>query len=278
MKKGKSKRLLDFFAGKGFYVILIVCLAAIGLSGYALFFSGASGTGTQEGLDYLKDLELRDSGGLDWDIPSPPSSWADGSEALPTATPIADAEDGEDGAQAVAGSDIVPPSMLPTAPATLEPQKDTTSATPKPEATPKAKKAVYQWPVKGNVIVSFAGYDDTPVYNKTLKDWRAHLGLDIETDAGAKVTAIRDGTVEDIYEDPLMGTTLVITHEGDVRSVYANLSKIPTVSKGDDVKAGDTIGAVGDTAIGETAETNHLHLEVFKGDKPIDPISVLPKQ
>ncbi|MDR3207341.1 MAG: M23 family metallopeptidase, partial [Oscillospiraceae bacterium] len=135
---------------------------------------------------------------------------------------------------------------------------------------------LYVWPVSGAVITPFSR--DELVFNKTMGDWRTHPGVDIETGAGAKVSAICAGVVEDIYEDALMGTTVVLSHPGDMRSVYANLTKVPTISKGDTVKAGTTIGAVGGTAAGETSETHHLHLEVFKGDTPVNPLDYLPGQ
>ena len=39
MKKPFSERFGDFMAGKGFYIVLFLCVAAIGISGYYLFSS-----------------------------------------------------------------------------------------------------------------------------------------------------------------------------------------------------------------------------------------------
>ncbi|SMC56471.1 M23 family metallopeptidase [Papillibacter cinnamivorans] len=46
MKKMNTEKLLDFFGGKGFYIVLFLCVAAIGISGYLLLFSN-NGTGGQ---------------------------------------------------------------------------------------------------------------------------------------------------------------------------------------------------------------------------------------
>ena len=46
MKKMNLNKLLDFFGGKGFYIVLFLCVAAIGISGYMLLFSN-NGTGGQ---------------------------------------------------------------------------------------------------------------------------------------------------------------------------------------------------------------------------------------
>ena len=264
----KKNRLSGFFAGKGFYAILLVCVAVIGLSGYALFFSGLGST-----ADVLGDLGLSDAGNYDWDIPAPN---ANASESLP---PISaqwnpDDDSNHDSAPVFKG-DIAPPPTV-TAPATNAPSP-TPSGTPAPTETPKSSKAnTYCWPAPGRVLNPFA--NEYPVFNKTLGDYRVHQGIDIETGPNAKVVAVCDGVVDDVYEDPLMGTTVVIVHNGDIRSVYANLSKTPAVSKGDSVKLGDTIGAVGDTAIGEASETTHLHLEIYKGEKVQNPLNYLPKR
>ena len=50
---------------------------------------------------------------------------------------------------------------------------------------------------------------------------------------------------------------------------------MPTVKAGDSVKAGDVIGAVGDTAILESADKPHLHFQVFKDGTPVDPADFL---
>jgi len=268
MKKKHTNRFVDFFAGKGFYVILLVCVAVIGLSGYALFFSGPAVTG-----DYLGNLNPSESRDYTWEIPS---AWKDGSQTLPPVTPMWDPNDasGQD-SQPVIGGNIAPPPVVPAPSA--GPSSPAPSPSPQPSDEPKTDKAnSYCWPAPGRVINPYT--EDEFVYNKTLDDWRVHQGIDIETAPNAKVAAVCDGVVEDVYEDALMGTIVIITHNGDIRSVYANLSKTPTVSKGDGVRAGDTIGAVGGTAIVEASETNHLHLEMYKGEKIQDPLKYLPKQ
>ena len=44
MKKPFMERFGDFMAGKGFYIVLFLCVAAIGISGYYLFSSPVSYT------------------------------------------------------------------------------------------------------------------------------------------------------------------------------------------------------------------------------------------
>ena len=51
----------------------------------------------------------------------------------------------------------------------------------------------------------------------------------------------------------------------------------PYVKTGDKVKAGDTIGGVGETAWSECAEATHLHFELYEKGSPVDPTSYFEK-
>ncbi|MCL2085186.1 MAG: hypothetical protein FWH06_08030, partial [Oscillospiraceae bacterium] len=58
MNKRKSGRFAEIMTGKGFYVILFLCIAAIGVSGYMLFFQGAAQTEKQAPLDYEEPADV----------------------------------------------------------------------------------------------------------------------------------------------------------------------------------------------------------------------------
>ena len=113
-------------------------------------------------------------------------------------------------------------------------------------------------------------------YDETMGDWRTHHGLDISAQLGTEVCSISTGTVEAVYDDDLMGTTVVIDHGGGIKSIYSNLAAKPTVVVGDTVKPGTVIGAVGETALAESGRPPHLHLEMSKGDYIVDPLQYLP--
>ena len=117
---------------------------------------------------------------------------------------------------------------------------------------------------------------ESPVYSKTFNDWRMHNGVDFNLPLGEKVLAITDGTVKDIYEDPMLGTTVVIDHEGDFTAIYSGLGKTTMVNVGDNIENGAEIGSIGDLP-SETLDGEHLHLSVKRGDIYIDPLEVLGK-
>ena len=127
-------------------------------------------------------------------------------------------------------------------------------------------------PLEGKTIAAFSA--DVLFYNETLEDWRTHNGVDIAAEEGTPVCAACDGTVLSVTEDPLMGVTVVLEHTGGFTSTYACLGEEVYVSAGDEVLAGENIGAVGATAAAESPEP-HLHFSVSKDGKLVDPSAYL---
>jgi murein DD-endopeptidase MepM/ murein hydrolase activator NlpD len=113
-------------------------------------------------------------------------------------------------------------------------------------------------PVNGTVILEFAR--DSLVYSETLRQWSTHNGVDIRASEGTNVLAVLDGVVESVVEDEMMGICVTVAHGSTMKSVYCALSQA-SVTKGQEVKRGDVIGQVGNTATCELASGDHLHFE-----------------
>lgn len=128
-------------------------------------------------------------------------------------------------------------------------------------------------PVAGSVTTAFSG--DTPIYDKTMCDWRTHNGVDIAAAEGTPVKACASGTVTDVSVDDMYGQQITIDHGNGIKSRYANLSSQVNVKKGQEVKVGDTIGSIGETAQAEIAVTPHLHFEMTKNGKQVDPLKLI---
>ena len=136
-------------------------------------------------------------------------------------------------------------------------------------------------PVVGKVVKEHSL--SVPVFSTTLEEWKIHTGIDISTPEGASVFAAEAGEVSKVYNDPLLGYTVEITHTGDIKTVYSNLDpqSATIVNVGDTVESGQVIGTVGDSSISELAEEAHLHLDfVVSGNKvnPLDYISEEAKE
>lgn len=115
--------------------------------------------------------------------------------------------------------------------------------------------------------------DTVLVFSQTMNDYRTHMGIDLGAQLGDSVMAVADGIITNIWNDPFMGTCVSIEHKGNAVSYYKNLD--PVVKEGivigASVKAGDVIGAVGESAMNEIAQEPHLHLEMKVNDKHVNP-------
>lgn len=142
-----------------------------------------------------------------------------------------------------------------------------------PVVTPVRKSLKTAAPVSGETVADYAM--DCLSYNETTRDWRVHNGVDIAAEAGTEVLAAADGVVYTTYTDDIMGTTVVIRHDGGYTTQYASLSEELNVSAGDAVSLGQAIGTVGETAIIETVMGPHVHFSVLYQDAAMDPAEFL---
>lgn len=126
------------------------------------------------------------------------------------------------------------------------------------------------WPIKGR-ITSWFGRRRNPFLRSTR---HFHKGLDISGALGTPIHAARDGIV--ILEGRMggYGNAVFIRHANGYVSIYGH-NKLNLVKKGDTVKQGQVIAEVGRTG---TATGPHLHFEIRKLEKPINPIAALKMQ
>ena len=112
-----------------------------------------------------------------------------------------------------------------------------------------------------------------PGYPQVLGAYKLEGGYNfaVEAPEDAQVVAVADGTVTAVYEDDRYGTSIEITHPGDIVSVYSNLSTAEMVETGDVVSGGQIIGGVGSTGLFESLEPAHLHFEMLKGGAYVNP-------
>ena len=168
----------------------------------------------------------------------------------------------------------VPKSTSPTT-TTVPPVTQTPPAEKEPDVTVQVQPTppTYTMPVAGDVSKAFS--HDVLVYSETMNDYRVHNGTDIRSAVRTPVKAITGGVVESIHEDPLMGHTVVLSHDNGMKSVYKGLSSAfpEGLEAGKSVKEGEVIGGVGESNLIECAEEPHLHLEVTVNGEFVDPMS-----
>jgi murein DD-endopeptidase MepM/ murein hydrolase activator NlpD len=115
-------------------------------------------------------------------------------------------------------------------------------------------------------MASGFGYRIHPVY-KTRK---LHTGMDFTSPTGTEIYATGDGTVVSVKKSRRgYGMHVEIDHGYGYITLYGHMSKF-NVREGQKVKRGEVIGYVGNTG---TSTAPHLHYEVIKDGKKINPIN-----
>lgn len=110
-------------------------------------------------------------------------------------------------------------------------------------------------------------------YHPVLKYRRMHEGLDFRAKVGTPIYATGDGTIKYAKHKSTLGKLAVINHGFGYTSKYAHLSKFADgVAPGVKVKRGDLIGYSGNTGL---TEGPHLHYEIYRNGKSVDPIHYL---
>ena len=126
-----------------------------------------------------------------------------------------------------------------------------------------SKDPVFIWPLKGEIRRGFKNAG--PIH---------HSGIDILALKGTPILAAASGEV--IYNGDQMagyGNMIIIKHNNNFSSVYAH-NRVNLVKVGDRIKKGKIIAKVGST--GRSTQP-HLHFEIRRYKKPVDPMLYLPK-
>lgn len=152
---------------------------------------------------------------------------------------------------------------------------------PDPDETEPGQPTIqpmhWYMPVEGGFVAK--EHDLTKqVFSVTMNDYRVHCGIDLQVPIGADVLAAADGVIETIYTDPFEGSCLRITHANGFVSLYKNLApeQVEGLKEGDEVVGGQVLGSVGESAIIEISDEPHLHYELYREGRAVDPLSVLP--
>ena len=116
--------------------------------------------------------------------------------------------------------------------------------------------------------------EKTPSYSKTLDVWEVHKGLDVSAKKGSQVKSLLNGKVTKVFSDDEHGMSVEVTSE-DTVVVYSNLDSKVSVEKDQVVKEGDVLGTVGNTTSVEFEDGTHIHVEAYREEKSIDPMSLV---
>ncbi|MCS7274309.1 MAG: M23 family metallopeptidase [Candidatus Bipolaricaulota bacterium] len=146
---------------------------------------------------------------------------------------------------------------------------------PNPSQTPAwrrfelagGKKALFSWPLRG-VLTSGFGPRRHPVTGR--RDF--HEGIDLEVPEGTEVYAARAGRVLFAGYRGGYGLSVVLQHDQGYRTVYAHLSEV-FVYRGQFIEGGQRLALSGRTG---NSTGPHLHFEIWRYGKALNPLALLP--
>lgn len=262
--KSPKNGVLEFLDKKGFYIVLILCIAVV--AGTAVYVTSQKAANDRK---YNAERIIPE------DSDSDSAADVAGSVSTPTQASSVASDDNK-----VASNDTTKATEK-----NNSTTKPTVTPTPKPKTVTPVDKAStskntatakvdFSMPVSGSVTFDYSA--EKLVYSKTLDEWRVHEGVDIAAEKGAAVKAAADGVVSEIKHDPGYGIIVVIEHKNGLKTVYANLATDDVVSPNQKISKGDVIGTIGTTAAFEASEPSHLHFEVLKDNENVNPSSYIP--
>ncbi|MGL4525217.1 MAG: peptidoglycan DD-metalloendopeptidase family protein [Spirochaetia bacterium] len=104
--------------------------------------------------------------------------------------------------------------------------------------------------------------------------WEIHTGVDYRAPLRSPVHASRFGRVKHVGNNSVLGNFIILEHERNYESVYGHLTKA-IVRVGQTVSTGQMIAESGNTG---RSTGPHLHFEVRKNGRPINPLPFLRKK
>ncbi len=114
-------------------------------------------------------------------------------------------------------------------------------------------------------LISGYGMRMHPIY----KTMRMHTGVDFTAPIGTPIYATGNGVIIRAERNNYgYGRMVVIDHGYGYTSLYAHMDEI-NVRRGQRVQRGEVIGKVGNTG---TSTAPHLHYEIHRNDRPVNPV------
>jgi murein DD-endopeptidase MepM/ murein hydrolase activator NlpD len=126
------------------------------------------------------------------------------------------------------------------------------------------------WPMRRVELTDTYGMRWHPI----VGGYRAHNGIDLAANTGEHVLAVEEGWVLLAGWNGAFGNLVVLDHGGGISTWYAHNSRL-LVSVGQQVKAGTVIAHAGSTG---WSTGPHLHFEIRKDGKPVNPLDYLPRR
>ncbi len=131
-----------------------------------------------------------------------------------------------------------------------------------------AAKSLMRTPISGARITSRYGMRRHPILGYS----KMHTGIDFGATYGTPIKAAGSGVVEVARRVGAYGKYIRLKHSNGYKTAYAHMSRYARgIKAGRKVRQGQVIGYVGSTG---RATGPHLHYEILRGDRRINPLRV----
>ena len=240
MKKSTQEK--SFWSGRGFYVALALVICGSALASYLAINTMMKSLGTTDKPNSNSNITGQED--IIWQENNTQTQQPQGN--------IPEKPSSLSGSQSGSSSAAAPSAS--------------SSGQQEPENLQPAQGTSFTSPMQGKVCAGFSG--DELVFNATMQDWRTHNGTDIAGAVNTSVKAPMKALVSAVHEDSQWGGVVELG-SGNMVVRLCGMKNI-TVKQGDTVRAGQALGQLGNVPA-ESAVENHLHVEVIKDGKLIDP-------
>ena len=114
---------------------------------------------------------------------------------------------------------------------------------------------------------------DKLVYMPSLNMWKTHNGIDIGVKENTEIKSVFSGKVAKVEQSALEGVVVTVDLSNGMVAIYKSLAST-SLKEGDKVDNGAVVGVAG-TMLSESDLGVHLHLELKKDGKYVDPVEFI---
>lgn len=244
----------SFLKGKGAAVGVVICfVAVIALVGAYTFNNYKKDMNEQmakaeEQAEQLTEDNTRETTADDIVLPEAEDAETDSADSVEDAEQDEDEADGDTAgeSEATAGSDT--------------------------SGVWFTEESTLTWPASGAVIMNFSM--DQTVFFQTLEQYKYNPAMIISGDVGETISASAAGIVTEIEETAQTGNTVTLDMGNGYSAVYGQLEDV-TLSIGDYVNSGETLGTLAEPTKYYSIEGPNLYFQVLKDGEPVDPVNFM---
>lgn len=242
---------------RGFYIVLSLCITAIGVAGYVNLSDEKEIATVVSQNAIIEKSEV---------VTIQPQQ-----EILKDTTPVNSDTQDDDALDVKKQEKVQEPEQIEEIiedTAIIDETKTEATVTISPTVEITKIQEIFVRPCDGGVINSNSM--DELVKNVSMNDWRTHNATDYAVSPGQNISAIANGEVIAIETTDQFGTMIEIHHNDGLVTKIFGLNSDTVAKIGDSVVAGDVIATAMGSFPAEIVEGDHIHVEATRDGENID--------